>query len=346
MRGAIDEQGLTFTKFVDCVISRCRPMVSLSFVNPQEIYRVLLVSKVNIGKEYVQSFDEHYLQPIAQELGLNLTKTAKLVALRNAWIAYFQESEIPLTLVKGNQLLAMNEIVMDYVVLTSAKWTEHPRLTNCPWVFPEDDDCVSTAEAWDRHQWQQWLNDQEQEGGIWSSISDFRKQKQTKVYTSLLEKNADYAANDIKLAKNKIQELHCAIEEQDEIIRAANRPIRKFQNSETLKKKTPGRPKIAEMQDQKQQRRDVAMEYVKQWVDSLMSYLSITSRAELARMVGGQKMTWGRWLNKETLPSSRDLKSLLDVKIKSGQHQNTKLRDIQTSPSPSLTDLITLVDLV
>lgn len=334
MSGAIDEQGLTFAKFVDCVISKCRPMASLSFVNPQETYRVVLVSKVKIGKESVQSFDEHYLQPIAQELGLNLTKTAKLVALRNAWIAYFRDSEIPLALVKENQSLTLNEIVRDYVVLTSSKWTEHPRFTNSPYVFPEDDDCVSLAECWDNHQWQQWLSENDRKDKILSSIDDFRKQKQTKVYTSLLAKNADYAANDTKLAKNKIQELHCAIEEQEEIIRAANRPIRKFQNSETLKKKTP---------DQKQ-RRDVAIEYVKQWVDSLMSYLSITSRAELARTVNGQKMTWGRWQNKETLPPSRALKSLLDVKIKTGQHQNMKLRDIQTSPS--LTDLITLVDLV
>ncbi len=342
MSDAIGGQGLTFARFVERVIPKCGSSTSLSFVNPQEIYRVMLVSKVNIGKEYAQSFDEHYLQPIAQELGLNLTKTAKLVALRNAWIAYFQESEIPLTLVKENQLLAMNEIVMDYVVLTSARWTEHPRLTNCPWVFPEDDDCVSTAEAWDRHQWQQWLNDQE--GEIWSSINDFRNQKQTKVYTSLLAKNADYAANDIKLAKKRIQELHAAIEEQEAIIVAANRPIRKFRNFEqTLKIKTPGRPKVAEMKDQ-QQRRDVAMKYVEQWVGSLMSALAISSCGELAKMVSGQKMTWWRWLNKEMLPSSSSLESMLDVKVKCGEYQNTKLRDIRTSPA--LIDLISLVELV
>lgn len=347
MSGAIDEQGLTFARFVDCVIPRCRPMASLSFLNPQETYRVMLISKVKVGKESVQRFDEHYLRPIAQEFGLNLIKTAKLVALRNAWIAYFRDSEIPLALVKENQSLTMNEIVRDYIVLTSHKWTEHPRFANSPYVFLEDDDCVSFAESWDNHQWQQWLseNDRKDEIEILSSIDDFRKQKQTKVYTSLLAKNADYAANDIKFAKNKIQELRCAIKEQEEIIRVANKPIRKFQNSEALKKKTRGRPKVAEMQDQKE-RRDVALEYVEQWVDSLMSYLSITSCSQLARAVNGQKMTWGRWLNKETLPSSRVLKSLLNVKIKSGQHQNQnmKLRDIQTSPS--LTDLITLVDLV
>jgi hypothetical protein len=209
-------------------------------------------------------------------------------------------------------------------------------------VFPDDDDCVTTAEAWDNHQWQQWRNDQE--GKIWSSINEFRKQKRTKVYSSLLAKNADYAANDIKLAKKRIQELHAAIEEQEAIIVAANRPIRKFQNIErTLTKKAPGRPKVAEMKDQ-QQRRDVAMKYVEQWVGSLMSALSITSCGELAKMVSGQKMTWWRWLNKEMLPSSSSLESLLDVKVKGGEYQNTKLRDIRTSPA--LIDLITLVDLV
>lgn len=342
MSNASDGQGLTFARFVECVIPKCSPMTAPSFVNPQEIYRVLLVSKLKIGKEYLQSFDDHYLQPIAQVLGLSLTKTAKLVALRNAWIAYFQESEIPLVLVKENQLLAMNEIVMDYVVLTSAKWSEHPRLTNCPWMLPEDDDCVSTAEAWDRHQWRQCLS--EQEGEIWSSINDFRNQKRTKVYTSLLARDADYAANDIKLSKKRIQELYAAIEEQEAIIGAANRPIRKFQNCErTLTKKAPGRPKVADMKDQ-QQRRDVAMKYVEQWVGSLMSALSISSCGELAKMVSGQKMTWWRWLNKEMLPSSRSLESLLDVKVKGGEYQNTKLRDIQTSPA--LIDLIALVELV
>lgn len=342
MSNGIYGQGLSFARFVEYVIPNCSSISSLSFVNPQKIYKVMLVSKVNIGNDYVQMFDENYLQPIAHELGLNLVKTAKLVALRNAWITYFQKSEIPLALVKENQLLAMNELVMDYVALTSAKWTEHPRLTNCLGLFPENDDCVSTAETWDRHQWQQWLKDREDE--IWSCINDFRNQKQTKVYTSLLDKDADYAANDIKLAKKRIQELHAAIEEQEAIISAANRPIRKFLNSErTLTKKAPGRPKVADMKDQ-QKRRDVAMKYVEQWVRSLMSVLSITSCGELANMVSGQKMTWWRWLNKEMLPSSSSLESLLDVKIKGGEYQNTKLRDIQTSPA--LIDLITLVELI
>jgi hypothetical protein len=105
----------------------------------------------------------------------------------------------------------------------------------------------------------------------------------------------------------------------------------------------PGRPKISENEDQ-QQRRDVAMKYVEQWVGSLMSVLAITSCGELAKVVSGQKMTWWRWLNKEMLPSSSSLESLLDVKVKGVEYPNTKLRDIRTSPA--LIDLISLIELV
>lgn len=341
MSGAIDEQCLTFARFVDRVNPKCIPMASLSFVNPQETYRVMLVSKVKIGEEYVQSFDEHYLQPIAQELGLSLKKTAKLVALRNAWIAYFRNSEIPLALVKETQSLTTNEIVRDYLVLTSHKWTEHPRVRTSPYVFLSHEDCVTVAEDWDSHNWSQWYRDEE--GSIWWCINEARIQRGKRTYSSVLERDADYATIDIKQAKIKIQELHAAIKEQEAIISIAKRATKKFQNSKSAAKSAPpGHPKLSDPQDI--QRREWALNFVSQWVESLMTILSLDSYGELSREVCGQKMTWCRWLNKKMLPAGDSLRSMLDVKIKSGEHQNTKLRDIQTSPS--LTDLITLVDLV
>jgi len=343
MGESIGGQGLTFAKFVDRAIAKCSSRESMSVVDPQRIYRVILFSKVEIpGKELEQKFDENYLLPIAKELGFNLVKTAKIIALRNAWITYFQKSGIPMVLVKGDQLLTMNEIVMDYIVLTSSKWTEHARLKNSPWML--DDNIVSPAEAIHNYEWDRWYEDGVRSGDIWFTINEFRCQKGKKVYSSALEKNADYAAEDIKIARKRINELHSEIKKQELIIDDARKPIRKFQNHESeLKKKAPGRPKISEMADQ-QQRRDVTMKFVEKWVNSLMSTLSITSCAKLPEIVGGQKMTWWRWLNKEMLPSSSSLESFLDVKIKSEKHPNTKLRDLQTTPA--LIDLITLVELV
>lgn len=345
MSELIDENGLTFARFVESVVPKCISRDSISFVNPQRTYRVILISsKVKIsGKECSQCFDEHYLLPIADELGLNLTKTAKLMALRNAWIAYFQESGISQTLVSETQSLTTNEIAMDYIVLTSAKWSEHPWMGEHPWIHQPEGNYVSLAEAWDHQRWQAWIETQE-EDEINSCINDFYNQRLKKVYTSLLEKNADYAEHDIKLAKKRIQELHAEVEMQEKIIKEAMKPIRTFQNYErTLMKRAPGRPKISDMKEQ-QQRRDIAMKFVAQWISSLMSTQSISSCGGLAKLVGGQKMTWWRWLNKETLPLSSYLESLLDVKIKNDEHISTKLRDIQTTPA--LIDLIKLVELV
>lgn len=338
----IDGHGLTFAKFVEGVIPKCISRDSLSFVNPQKSYQVLLVSKIQIpGKLYSQRFDESYLLPIATGLGFSLKKTAKVMALRNAWIAYFQESGISQTLANEIRLIKTNEIVADYIILTSAKWSEHPWMHHAEDFVSLAEDFVSLAEARDDYEWDRWYEDGVRSGEIWFTINEFRCHKGMKVYSSVLEKNADYAAEDVKLAKKKIQELHAEVEMQEAIIREAMKPIRKFQNSErTLDKKAPGRPIIAEQQ----QRRDIAMKFVEQWVGSLMSTLSITSCGELAKMVCGQKMTWWRWLNKETLPSSISLEPLLNVKIKSGEYQSTKLSDLQTTPA--LIDLITLVDLV
>lgn len=339
-----DENRLTFARFVDHVTPNCVQQDSFSYVNPRRSYRVSVGSMARLpSQESVQRFDEQDLLPIAKELGLSLPKTAKLIALRNAWLWYFQENELASASPKEGPLQTSNEFVADYLVLSSPKWLQHPVMRGSSCIFV-DDDSVGAAEAWNRYKWQSWIQDEEKNGKIWGVLNDWHNQHSKRTYTSLEERDADYAANDIKLAKRRIQELRAEIEAQEAIICAARRPIRKFQKIHgSSKKAAPGRPKISEVAE-RQQRRDVALEFVSQWVASLMNALSIDSCGALAKTVCGQKMTWWRWLNKEMLPSPSSLGLLLDVKIKTGPNQHSKLRDIQTSPT--LADLIDLVDLV
>jgi len=343
MSDLLAENGMTFAKFIESVVASCMTRDSISFVNPQRTYRVLIVGGRGgklPSKERSQCFDEQYLTPIAQKLGLDLRKTAKLLALRNAWIAYIQECTSALILEDEIRLLIANEIVADYIVLTSANWSTHPWMRKHPWAYMEEGtDFVSVAEASSDYQYRVWISNQEADE-INFYINDFGGQKQNKVYASLLEKNAAFAEQDIKLAKKRVHELHAEIEEQMAISKVAMSPIRKFQNHErALKKRGPGHPRISEKPDQ-QQRRDVVIKFVEQWVGSLMSTLSITSCDGLSKMVGGQKMTWGRWKNKESLPSSTALENLRNVQIKHGEHKGKKLCDIQTIPM--LNDLIKL----
>jgi hypothetical protein len=347
----IDGLALPFEFFAGLADPICMSSSTISFVNPQKSYLVILTGRVASEvpeKARSQCFDEHYLLPITKELGLNLTKTAKLIALRNAWIAYFQESEISQISVNEIRLLMTNEIATDYVVLTSAKWPEHPwireqinqpeteenpaSLVETSTVVLDDPMCAMQHQAWIETQ----LDD------INFCINLFCSQKGA--YTSLLDIDVDRAEHDIKRAKKRIRELHAEVEKQETIIRDAMKPIRKFQKYErALKKRAPGRPKISELKEQQWQR-DIAKKFVSQWISSLMAALLITSCGELAKIVGSQKMTWWRWQNKKTLPPSSYLESLLDFEIKSGEHKSTKLSDIQTTPT--LIDLIALVDLV
>jgi len=120
------------------------------------------------------------------------------------------------------------------------------------------------------------------------------------------------------------------------------RPIRKLKKSEKASiKKLPGRPKETEEQ---KERSDIAKKFVAQWVNSLMDALSISSCGELAKVVGGQKMTWWRWKNEETLSPLKHLQPLLNTLIISGEYKGTIVCDIKTAPS--LNDLVELVALV
>lgn len=353
MSELVDGLALPFERFVVLADPRWGASCTISFVHPQHSHSVHLIGSIANevpANARLQRFDEQYLLPIANELGLDLKKTAILMALRNAWIAYFQETKIPKISVNEIRLLMTNEIATDYVVLTSEKWSEHPWIRDqinqsqaeelpASTLILENPGCEIHHRIWIEEQdaWEEMQKD-----NIHFCINKFRQHRGG--YTSFLEVDADSAQYDIKDAKKRIAELHVEVEKQEAIIREAARPIRKFQNHErALKKRAPGRPKISEMKEQ-QERRDIATKFVARWIGSLMDELSITSCGELAKMVGGQKMTWWRWQNGKTLPPLRYLEPLLDVEIKSGKHRSTKLRDLQSTPA--LVDLIALIDLV
>jgi hypothetical protein len=343
----VDGLALSFKHFVSLADPKWRCSSSMSFINPQIDHTVQLTGRVTSEvpeKMHSQSFDEDYLLPIAQKLGLDIAKTAILIALRNAWIAYFQETEISKISVDEIRLLMTNEIATEYVVLTSSKWTEHPWIREQIDQFQIEVYPVCTApldRPIDAMYHEAWID--EQQNDINFLINEFRSQKGAYTLDNVfLEVDAEFAEYDIQRAKKEIRGLHSEVEKQEAIIRQAMKPIRKLQNYErALKKRTPGRPKISEAQ---QQRQDLAMKFVEKWISSLMAVVLVSSCGELAKIIGGQKMTWWRWQNGKTLPRSSVFEPLLDVKIKSGEHKDTKLRDIQTTPL--LIDLITLIDLV
>lgn len=350
MSELINGLALPFERFVAQINPIWSAGVTISFVHPQHSYSVHLIGSIaNEVPEKVrrQSFDEQYLMPIAKGLGLDQKNTAILLALRNAWIAYFQESKVSKISVNEIRLLMTHELAIDYVVLMSNKWFEHPWIREQISHYQAEVPPVSLFD--EKICAMHYQARKETPKDINYFINAFRNQKGAyTTSTTLLEMDADDAGYDIKRAKKRIRELHAElhveIEKQEAIIREATKPIRKFQNYErALKKRAPGRPKISEMSEQ-QERRNIATKFVAQWVSSLMSALSIPSCGELAKMVGGQKMTWWRWQNNKTLPPSSYLESLLDLEIKKGEHKSTKLRDIKTAPL--LTDLISLVDLV
>lgn len=348
MSELINGLALPFDRFVVQADPRWGASCTLSFLNPQHSHSVHLIG--SIASEVPenargQRFDEQYLLPISKELELDLKNTAILLALRNAWIAYFQESKVSRLSVNEIRLLMTHELAIDYVVLMSDKWFEHSWIreqishyqAEVPPVSLFDEKiCAMHYQAW-----------KEKPKDINYYIKDFRNQKGAyTTSTTLLEMDADDAGYDIRRAKKRIRELHAElhveIEKQEAIIREATKPIRKFQNYErALKKRAPGRPKETREQ---QEHRATAKNFVSCWIQSLMDALSASSCGELAKIAGGQKMTWWRWLNKETLPSAPFLESLLNVEIKSGRGRGTKIRDVQTNPS--LSDLITLVDLI
>lgn len=344
MNEMIDGFELTFGRFVEQIYPvASQQQDSNSFINPEKKFRTMLIStrtsKLSLNEnEFVHSYNESYLLPIADELGIDPIKALKIIALRNAWISYFQRSSFSEMLLSGAAKLMQSEIAKDYILLTSRNWAKHL------WVQEQiqaPDVWVSVAEQLYHAKWKagmSWIKND-----IFFVIGDF--QSHVKNYQNEIEKDAEFAKNDIKRAKSAIQELRDEIKKQEAIIELATRPIAKFQYRAKLSKKNPpGKPKVSANKEL-QERHEIAMKFVAQWTNSLMDILDIESCDKLAKFISCSKMTWWRWLNQETLPTSKSLRPLLDVKIKkTGAFHGKKLREIRTSPS--LLDLVTLIELV
>lgn len=345
MNELIDGSELTFGRFVEQIYPvASQQQGSNSFINPEKKFRTMLMStrtsKLSLNeKEFVHSYNESYLLPIADELGIDPIKALKIIALRNAWISYFQRSSFSEMMLSGTVELMQSEIAKDYILLTSRNWAKHHWVQeqihapeSYPWVSVAEQCYHAKCEAG-----MSWIKND-----IFFVIGDF--QTHVKSYSNEIEKDADFAKNDIKRAKNAIQELRDEIKRQEAIIELATRPIAKYQYRAKLSKKNPpGKPKVSDNKEL-QKRHEIAMKFVARWTNSLMDILEIESCDKLAKFIAGSKMTWWRWLNQETLPTSKSLRPLLDVKIKTGAFQGKKLREIQTSPS--LLDLVTLIELV
>lgn len=339
-----DDIEMNFRKFAEQVYPvASQQQDTNSFINPEKKFRTMLMcprtSKLSLNEnEFVHCYEETYLLPIACELGINPIKALKIVALRNAWISYFQRSSIPEYLLSGNAGLIQSEIAKDYILLTSHNWAKHL------WIqeqiqAPESYPWVSVAEQCHHAEWEAGMS--------WTKNNIFfvigELQSHVKNYSNNIERDADFAKNDIKRAKNTIQELRAEIKKQETIIVAATRPVTRQYRAKPIKNNSPGKPKISDNKEQ-QERRDIAIRFVEKWVSSLMVTLEVETLDKLVKYVSGSKMNWWRWSNDKKLPFPKSLRSLLETRVKTGTYQGVKLRDIDTSPS--LQDLITLVDLV
>ena len=320
----------------------------LSCFETDDVYSIYLSGKLaNELPEKVinQSFKESYLKPIATELNISLRKTAKLIALRNAWVANFQERELPQILFHqlGSQL--NNEIAVDYVVLTSNSWIQHP------WIEDqiEQEDSVdllivkpyTPEELAIRYEFMK-LDLEKKIQNIEFCINLFKSQNGS--YKSLLEADADYAKHDVQRADKRVLELQDELAEQEKIIRAATKVIRKFRDTERLlNNRLPGRQ---EKTEEELERIEIAKRFVSQWVISLKNVLEVNNCSELAKTIGSQRMILGRWENKKALPTISSLRTISKNTIKFGKYAgtNTKLYEIQTTPT--LINLMNLIEIV
>jgi hypothetical protein len=282
-----------------------------------------------------QYFEEDFLRPISEELGIGLRRTAKLLALENAWINLV-EKELSNASFEDISLQLTREVLVDYLVLSSSKWMLHP------WIeeqinLPNKEDLSTTVpysqEEAERN-YEYWLAEHEYKMRDINFCIQLHE-RETNKFFSILEANADYARYDIDRAKNKIKALKKEMEEPERVIREANKIINKFKKSKKIDKKNG--PEFIDLCVS-------VKKFAADWVGSLMNILYITSCSELATETGGKPMVWWRRLNQKTLSSASTLEKLLDTRIERGKYKGTKLCDIPTTPS--LPDLVTLAKLV
>lgn len=344
-----DGLSIPFKFFAETLKSSWRESVPyISCFETDDVYSINLSGKLaNELPEKVinQSFKESYLKPIAIELNISLRKAAKLIALRNAWVTNFQERELPQISFHQLESQLNNEIAVDYVVLTSNSWIQHPWIADqieqedsvdllC--VKPYTDEELATHHEFMKIEFERKIQN------IEFCINQFKSQKS--LFKSSLEANADCATYDVKRAEKRILELQDELKGQEKIIREAKNVIRTFRKADRLlNNRLPGRQ---EKTEEELERIEIAKRFVAQWVISLKNVLEVNNCGELANAIGSQRMILGRWENKKALPTISSLRTISKNTIKFGKYAgtNTKLYEIQTTPT--LINLMNLIEIV
>lgn len=317
----------------------------------------------------IHKFNEAEIEKITSEFGLNCNfirhkvKAAELLAMRNAWILFQQNRFTNLQANEIRLLLANegDEIAIDYAILTvgfnhpwihekihQVKNEAHPNPTRS---FRDPDVIQNTIDIRKRlalkdpsdHQYQAYLASLEQEAervelfkdAINHWIDELRNDQAGCESNATWASGAGDARNaewDIKRAKQRINELLIEIEKQEEVIRKAQSPIRKFKLNEKARKDNPNHEVDDEVAKRKQARKDVARRFVTMWVASLIATLEVNNSAGLAKVTGINKMTWWRWFNGETVPTFSQLSYMLNEKIKYGKFPGELIKNLPTYP--------------
>jgi len=318
-------------------------------------------------KSRLFQFDDLQLFPVIERFGLDIKsdedakKTAELLAIRNAWIAsiqsrYGQSSEVAACFELSLSAAA------EYVLLTS-NWMQHPWIQwqvrqhieeeNLKKIEQESKPALpvemSSNPLWPgtqvihakthepsaqylaRHDEEMkgipyWLNKFKSTDGNWTSVFDIY------VY------DAEY---DIHIANLKIAELKKYIAKQEALIKESNKIIIKNKKLEAavIPQRCRGKPKKST------ERREVVLNFISQWVQSLMDTLEVTSCAKMETYIYEcEQRNWRRWLNREAIMTPDTLTDLLSAEIRQGSYKGKPLRNVPTTPEHN--DLLSLIILI
>lgn len=370
-----------FSSFSDSLTVSPTLSLARSYLNKAITYGVRLEARVgqNSGLEkevWRFRFDEALIVALTEELGLDMgsqrhkVKAAEILAIRNAWVGLLQgkfagleRRDIELALSGAN-----TNIAIDFVTLSfgfNHPWIEEKvhllQIENHPDPndFRDPEDIMegrrlrSMLEQKVNHDSARLESQREEstfqslvEDGIAYWIDEFGLQD--RLWRSEYEPDAYHAEQDIKAAKQKINELKKEIEAQEGMIYRAQVPIRRFKNHEKLKKTKSAQLEAAK---KKQFRKEVARKFFTMWVASLIQVLEVDSPAGLSRVTGVNKMAWWRRLHGKTVPPYTQISLLLDTTIKhpnkSSQpcpYAGKRLGDIPTYPTSH--DLMELLKLI
>ncbi len=306
-------------------------------------------------------FDDLSLQASTRALGLDagvhgdLRQVAELLATRNAWFSAIEQH------CRQSAELLPPEVAQDYVRL-NCDWLQHPwvqssvRRHKLGQAAEEDEQTHRSADAHVMSCDPMWSSPQVIHGHgdsrtppieaehhkTKASIDEWIRQFESvdRSWSSAFEIDAWDAQSDKDVANRKITGLQAIIEQQQVLIRGFERVIKvnKRREAELSGTDKSGRP------PKSAQRQEVALQFTKQWVQSLIDALQVRSCAQLEAMVAGSSQrNWNRWLRGQAVPTSNSFAALQASKITRGPYEGQPLQAVETSPA--MTDMLTLIRL-